>query len=184
MEIYILLFVLLLLFLNGFWLASLLVATIIGSPIVYSDTKAIEDAFLLADLKKGQTVVDLGCGCGKTLILASKKFGAKGIGVDRSFFCFLHSKLNVWFHGESKNIKIILGNFQKAESELKKADVVYLYLLNTAMAKIEDWFFKTISQNTKVASLAFTFSNHQPVDQVKTFNLGKDTLVRLYRKNG
>jgi hypothetical protein len=84
--------------------------------------------------------------------------------------------------GERKNIRIILGDFQKAEKELAKADIVYLYLLNSALVQIEDWFFKTISKDARVVSLCFWFENHNNQKIINTFNLGRETQVRLYKK--
>lgn len=164
-----------------FWQLNLLLISILGSPIVYANEKAIIDSFELANLKKGQTLVDLGCGNAKSLIIAAKKFGAKGIGVDLSLYCFLKSKLNVALAGESKNIKIIWGDFKKAEPFLRKADLVYVYLLNSALKKMELWLFKSIGKNTNIVSLSFIFPTKKPYKTAKTFNLNKITNIRLYK---
>lgn len=177
-QIIILIFGLLVLF----WQLNLLLVAILGTPIVYASDKAIIDAFKLAKLKKDDLAVDLGCGNGKSLIIAAKKFRALGVGVDLSLYCYLKSKLNVFFAGESKNIKIIWGDFKKAEPYLKKADVVYIYLLNSVLKKIEPWFFKLIDKNTKVVSLSFVFPSHKPIKIIKTINLNKKTTIRLYKK--
>lgn len=166
-----------------FWQGSMLVASIAGVPIVYTDSAAIRDAWRLAGIKKGDRVVDLGCGNGRTLIIAAKEFGATGIGVDRSLFCVLKSRLNVWVAGESKRIKIIKGDFKKVEKEIYQADIVYLYLLNQVMKSIEPWIFESINNQTKIVSMAFYFDNHQPVQEVETRNLGVNTKVRLYTKS-
>jgi ubiquinone/menaquinone biosynthesis C-methylase UbiE len=179
--IYILITYLILILIVIFWQGSLLWATAIGSPIVWSYPQAVSDCMKLAEAKQGQTVVDLGCGNCKTLIHAVKEFKVKGIGIDRSFYCFLLSKFNVWRSGESKNIKVVLGDFKKAKPYLKKADIIYLYLLHTTLAQIEEWFFKTIGEKTRVVSLAFFFPNHKPIKECDTYTLGKETKARLYR---
>lgn len=178
-------YILLLIFAIGllFWQLNLIIASIFGSPIVYANTDAIRDTLKLADLKEGELVVDLGCGNAKSLIIASRDFGAKGVGVDLSLYCYLKSRLNVLISGQSKNVKIIWGDFKKAESYLEKADVVYLYLLNTALEKIEPWFFSSIGNQTRVVSLAFVFVKHKPTKSITTFNLRKKTKARLYGKN-
>jgi SAM-dependent methyltransferase len=164
-----------------FWQASLIFALSWGSPTVYSQDKAVIDAFQLANLKKGELVVDLGCGNARTLIIAAKQFGARGVGVEISPYCYLASKLNVWRAGESKNIKIFLGSFGKVGAYLKQADVVYLYLLDSVLRRIESWFFENISDKARVVSLAFQFVDHKPKDMVETFSLSK-IKVRLYQK--
>lgn len=166
-----------------FWQGSCLFATIIGSPIVYSYKGAVIDSLKLAGVKKGDTVVDLGCGDGRSIIIAAKEFGAKGIGVDRSLYCYFKSNLNALLAGQSKNVRIIWGSFDKAEKVLKNADVVYLYLLNSTLKEIEPWIFKTIGEKTKIVSLAFWFPNKKPIVEADTFTLGKVTKTRLYKKS-
>lgn len=165
-----------------FWQGSLIYAQILGAPTVYSNGKAIIDALALSQLKKSETVIDLGCGNAKSLIIAVKRFGAKGIGVERSPFCYLKSRWNVALAGESKNIKIIFGDFRKAEEELQNADVVYLYLLNSVLKSIESWLFDNIKKETRVVSLAFSFPRRKVIKKSKTRNLGRETVLRLYSK--
>lgn len=165
-----------------FWQLSLLVATVTGSPIVYASPTAIRDCWKLAGLSPGQTVIDLGCGNARSLILASAEFGAKGVGVDRSYYGYWRSVINVWLGGHAKDITIVRGGFRQIERQLTTADVVYLYLLNETLAQIEPWLFQHIGPATMVVSLAFSFSQHQPIRTIKTTNLGQLTTIRLYRR--
>ncbi len=165
-----------------FWQGSLLVATATGSPIVYADKQAIRACFKLAGLSTGQEIIDLGCGSARALIIATKEFGAKGIGTDRSLYSYFRSKINVWLSGQSRNIKIVWGDFRAVEKDLTKADLVYLYLLNETLAEIEPWLFTTIGRQTKVVSLAFSFPRHQPSKVSEVTNLGLKTKIRLYNK--
>ena len=164
-----------------FWQLSLLFVSVYSVPTVYAFDRAIIDAYKLVDLKKDELVIDLGCGNAKSLIIAAKKFKAWGVGVEISPYCFLKSKWNVWRSGQSKNIKIIFGDFKKAEKYLKKADVVYLYLLNKTLAKIEDWYFKSISKKTRTVVLSFQFRKHKPAKTSKTINLNRQTQLSLYK---
>lgn len=164
------------------WQGSLLIATISGSPIVYASPKAIRDCLKLTGLSPGQTIIDLGCGNARSLVLAAKEFGAKGIGVDRSYYSYWRSIINVWLGGHAKDITIVRGNFRQIERQLTTANVVYLYLLNETLAQIESWLFQHIGEKTVVVSLAFSFPNHQPTETCETTNLGKKTIARLYRQ--
>ena len=182
MIIFLLIAILFCFLLTIFWQGSLLLATIFGSPIVWSYKSAVIDSLKLAKVKKDEIVIDLGCGDARSLILASKNFGAKGLGFDRSLLCFLRSSLNVWRAGERKNIQIFWGDFKKAEPFLKKVDIVYLYLLNSTLTEIEAWLFASIGEKTRVVSLAFWFPHKKAIAEADTFTLGRKTKTRLYRK--
>lgn len=165
-----------------FWQGSLLLAIMTGVPIVYANRNAIRDSLKLAGLKKGDTYVDLGCGNGRTLIIAAREFGANAIGVDRSIYCVLKSRFNVARSGCKDKIKIIWGKFEDAEPYLAKADVVYIYWLIKIMEEYETWIFSKIADKTKIVSLAFEFVNHKPIAETETKNLGIMTGVRVYEK--
>lgn len=179
MLIAIQLFILIILLVVIFWQSCLIYAQVLGAPTVYANKRAILDACKMANLKKGQTIIDLGCGDGRSLILAAREFGAMGIGIERSPYCYLKSRLNVFLSGQ-KNIKILFGDIQKFDDEVKKSDVVYVYLLNSVLSKIETWLFSSINTSAKVVSLAFEFPNHRPKEMADTKNLGRIAKLRLY----
>lgn len=182
MLITVLILQLILVLLIIFWQLSLLIATILGSPIVWANPAAVDDCLILAEAKKGDLVVDLGCGNARTLIHMARRSGIKGIGIDRSIFCYLRARMNVFLSGQSKNIKIIFGDFKKGEEYLKKADIVYLYLLDQTLQLIEPWLFASIGEKTKVVSLCFKFKDHKPIGEMPTRTLHQDTKARLYSK--
>ena len=173
--------IIVLLLIVAFWQACLIYAQAVGAPTVYANKGAVVEACKLTGLRKGQTLIDLGCGDGRSLIIASKMFGAKGVGIERSPYCYLKSKLNVYLSGQ-RNIKILYGDIQKYGEEVKKADVVYIYLLNSVLTKIEDWLFAKVGPTTKIVSLAFSFPNHKPKRVIKVKNLGRMTNLSLYLK--
>ena len=164
------------------WQTSLLYVALFGSPTVYANSKAVRDSLKLAKLKKDELIVDLGCGNANVLIIASRDFGARGVGVEISPWCYLKAWWNVLTNGQIGKVRIIFGDFKKAEEYLKRADVVYLYLLNETLKKLENWYFQSISRKTRTVSLAFWFPHSKPVETSDTYNLGKKTNIRLYRK--
>lgn len=173
--------ILLIIFLLGFifWVCSHLYSTIFYVPYVNSSDRAIHDALKLAGLKKGNNFIDLGCGRGDALIIAARDFGAKAIGYEISPFPFLLARIRTMRY---PSIKVYCRNFSKASSDISKADVVYLYLLNSVLVKIEDWFFSNIKNNAKVVILSFKFKRHQPIKTIPTKNLGRPTKIYLYQK--
>lgn len=51
-------------------------------PYVPTTETAVKAMLKLADVKKTDTVYDLGCGDGRIVIAAAKNFGARGVGID------------------------------------------------------------------------------------------------------
>src|SRR5262245_53273311 len=47
-----------------------------------SDDAVVDAMLKLANVRKGDVVYDLGCGDGKIVIAAAKKYGARGVGID------------------------------------------------------------------------------------------------------
>ena len=49
---------------------------------VPTEERVIEKMFEMAKVKKGDVVFDLGCGDGRIVAMAAKKFGTRGVGID------------------------------------------------------------------------------------------------------
>ena len=172
------------LFLLGFifWVSSHLYSSIFHVPYVNSSKETIYNALRLSGLKKGDTLVDLGCGRGDALIIASRDFDAKSFGFEISPLPYLLAKIKILVSGQSKNCQVTFGDFKNAEPKLKDSDVIYLYLFNSTLKRIEKWLFGHIRAKTKIVTLAFSFSKHKPIKVIETKNLGRETKVSLYIK--
>ena len=59
---------------------------------------AVEQMLKLAEVKPGELVYDLGCGDGRIVITAARRFGARGIGVDIDPAMVRRSRTNVRRH--------------------------------------------------------------------------------------
>lgn len=144
-----------------FWQVSLLIAVGGGAPTVYAKKSAIKKAFEAVNLRPSELVTDLGCGNARSLIIASQKFKAKGIGVEISPFYYLLAKVNVALHGQTKNVRIFFGNIKKPIREVEKSDVIFLYLFDKLLDKIEPSIFKFAKPHARIISLAFPFKHHE-----------------------
>src|SRR5207245_11107306 len=51
-------------------------------PYVPTPRAVVEQMLELAEVKKGDVVYDLGCGDGRLVVTAAKKYGVKAVGVD------------------------------------------------------------------------------------------------------
>lgn len=96
--------------------------------------KVVDKMLELAKVKKGQMVYDLGCGDGRIVVTAAKKFGAKGKGYDIDPQRIKESVENVKKNKVEKQVEIIEADIFKLD--LKDADVITLYLLPSLNVKL------------------------------------------------
>jgi SAM-dependent methyltransferase len=88
---------------------------------------AVEQMLKLAGVKPGERVYDLGCGDGRIVITAARRFGARGIGVELDPGLVRRARANVRRHGLGGRVEIRQADIFTID--FSDADVVALYLL-------------------------------------------------------
>lgn len=152
------------------------IAGFFRSPFVPSNKKTTERMLKLANIKKGQKVIDLGCGDGRIVIRADKVFGAKASGYEISIFVWLLAQINRLL--KRSKAKIYRRNF--FEADLSKADVVFCYLLPEVMKKLAPKFKKELKKGAKVISAAFHLPGWKPEKEYK--KEGRITPIYIYKR--
>lgn len=148
------LFVLVIGFGLGAWLGAPYV------PILASDRNKLLE---LADLKPGQTIIDLGSGDGRLLYAAAKQ-GLKGIGYEINPLLVLVSRLLLWRY--RTQVQIHWANFW--HMKLPPADVIYVFLITRYMARLEQKLTTEIAHPTLVVSYVFALPESDPIRQNDT----------------
>lgn len=129
-----------------------------GAPYLPSLNQHMEAAFYLLDLKKGQTVYDLGCGDGRFLKEAARR-GYKAVGYELNPFVFAYAWLTTRRY--RKQVKVHLGNFWKAD--ISDADAIFVFLLDKYMPKLDELIKNTSKKHLKLASHAFKIPGKKPI---------------------
>jgi 16S rRNA A1518/A1519 N6-dimethyltransferase RsmA/KsgA/DIM1 with predicted DNA glycosylase/AP lyase activity len=109
-----------------------------------------EAALDLAEVKKGETVIDLGSGDGRLLIAAAKR-GANAIGYEINPIMFLISWARCWPY--RKQIKIHLRDYWVVK--LPRAEVIYTFLVRQHTARLDRKLMQDVSEPTRVVSYVF-----------------------------
>jgi predicted RNA methylase len=126
--------------------------------------KTVHKMLKLADISPKDVVYDLGCGDGRTVITAARRYGARAVGIEIDPLRFLWCQFLITILGLRSRIKILYGNF--FNKDLSEATLVTCYLLQETNDKLVKKFKKELRPGTKVVSNTFTFSGLQMVRQV------------------
>ena len=130
--------------------------------VIYVPTpQAVVDKMLeLAEVKKGDVVYDLGCGDGRIVVTAAKKFGVKAIGFDIDPQRIKEATENV-----KKNKVEDLVTIKQADIftlDLTEASVVTLYLLPNLNVKLMPQLAK-LKPGSRIVSHDFSMRGAKPV---------------------
>ena len=98
------------------------------AAVPYISTRPeIVDAMLeLASIGPKDVVYDLGCGDGRIVIAAAKRYGVSGLGVDNQVEPIRAAESQASWEGVSNRVKFSLGNL--FDLDIRPATVVMLYL--------------------------------------------------------
>jgi precorrin-6B methylase 2 len=126
--------------------------------------EVVDKMLELAAVKKGELVYDLGCGDGRIVVTAAKKFGAKGVGYDIDPERVKESMENV----RKSDVGDLVSIKQKDifTLDLSDANVVTLYLLPTLNVKLIPQLEK-LKPGSRIVSHAFDMKGVKPRDVVQ-----------------
>jgi predicted RNA methylase len=154
------------------------------APFVPSPSTVVEYMLKLAGLRSGEVLFDMGSGDGRTVIMAAKSFGARGVGIElredlaKKALCSIHEC------GLEDRVTIV--NDDMFNVNLTEADVVYLYLTTSANEKIKPKLERDLKRGARVVSHDYEVVGWHP-EKIENFcenpQLGYPShTIYLYRK--
>ena len=149
------------------------------APFVASPQKVVSEMLQLAELKKGETLFDLGCGDGRIILEAAQKFGAHAVGVELDEGRYLNCIKKIQDAHLEDRVKVIHGDLLK--TDLKMADVITLYLLTSSNEKVKPNLERDLKKGSRIVSHDFQITGWKPtkVKEIKE-NWSSHTLY-LYK---
>lgn len=141
-----------------------------GAPWVPTSMKTVNKMLTLADVGPDDVVYDLGCGDGRTIITAARRYGARAVGVEIDPFRYWWCRAAVFVLGLGERVEVRFGDF--FSHDLSQANVVTCYLLQDTNNELEEKFLAELRPGTRVVSNTFKFSKLQAA--------AKDDDARLY----
>jgi ubiquinone/menaquinone biosynthesis C-methylase UbiE len=152
-----------------------------STQIIYVPTpQSVVDKMLdMAKVTSKDVVFDLGCGDGRVVATAAKKFGAKGVGIDIDPDRIKDSNKTVKDLGVEKLVEIRQGDALNVK-DLEKATVVMLYMLDDFMEKLEPIAQKRLPKGARIVTHDFKFPNWQTDEPPVEFQ-GPERQHTLYK---
>jgi SAM-dependent methyltransferase len=132
--------------------------------------KIVEKMLEMAEVKKGDVVYDLGCGDGRIVVTAAKKYGVKAVGFDINPERVKESLDNVRTNKVENLVTIKEADIFTLD--LREATVVTLYLLPDLNVKLMPQLEK-LKPGTRIVSHDFDMRGAKPV-QVETVTVSND----------
>lgn len=144
-------------------------------PFVPTPQEVVDRMLEMAQVTKNDLVYDLGCGDGRMVITAAKRYGARGVGVDIDPERVKDSKENVARAQVEDLVEIRLGDALKVD-DIDKATVVALYILPEAAMKLRTIFREKLRPGTRIVTHDYDMGDWDPDLLVQRW--GKETQRR------
>ncbi|HWS56000.1 MAG TPA: class I SAM-dependent methyltransferase [Pyrinomonadaceae bacterium] len=129
-------------------------------PYVPTPEAVVDEMLKMAAVTKDDVVYDLGCGDGRIVVTAAKRYGARGVGIDIDPQRIAESNANAQQAGVTSRVEFKVQDL--FEADLKEATVVTLYLLPSINMKLRPKLFAELKPGTRVVSHAFDMGDWKP----------------------
>ena len=139
-------------------------------PFITTPEEVVERMLELAGTRADDLVVDLGSGDGRIVIIAARKFGARGLGIELDERLVEKSRDNARAAGVADRVSFVQGDVLTAD--ISKASVVTVYLLPSLIGQLQQRFTGELRPGTRIVSHAFGMTGWTP-DRSGTIRLSK-----------
>lgn len=153
------------------------------APFVPTPMPVVEKMLELVDLSRDDIVYDLGCGDGRIVVTAAKKYGARGVGIDLDPQRIAESKARAKQEGVTKLVRFEQQDVMKAD--FSPATVVTLYLLPESNEMLRPLLEKQLKPGTRVVSHNYEipeWEEKQVAYETVTAEDGTTHTIYVYRR--
>jgi len=132
-------------------------------PYIPTTETAVKAMLELADVKRSDIVYDLGCGDGRIVIAAAKRYGARGVGIDIDPVLVREAKGNARQAGVEKLVEFREQDLFQAN--FREATVVTLFLLPAINKRLLPQL-EALKPGTRIVSNTFEIGEWKPVREI------------------
>lgn len=153
------------------------------APFVPTPMAVVEKMLALAEVTKEDVVYDLGCGDGRIVVTAAKKYGAKGVGIDLDPRRIAESRERAKREGVTHLVHFEQQDVMKAD--FSQATVVTLYLLPESNELLRPLLEKQLKPGARVVSHNYEIPGWEEKQigyEIVTAEDGTKHTIYLYRR--
>ncbi|PSN91929.1 hypothetical protein B9Q03_02820 [Candidatus Marsarchaeota G2 archaeon OSP_D] len=147
-------------------------------PFVPTPHQIVRRMLDLAEVGKGEVVLDLGAGDGRILVDAVRRFDASAVGVENNPRRVLLATRNIERSGVSDKVRLLNQNL--LETSLRDADVVTLYLLPEMNRALLPRMMRELKPSARVVAHDFPLPGVKPTKRERVNHNGVFHYIYLY----
>lgn len=129
-------------------------------PYVPTPVEVVDEMLRLAGLKAGDVLYDLGCGDGRIVIAAAKRYGVRAVGVDIDPLRIQESQANAAAAGLAAKVRFLQQDL--FETDFRDATVITMYLLTSVNMRLRPKLLAELKPGTRLVSHSFEMGEWRP----------------------
>ena len=148
-----------------------------GALFVSTSRVRINSFLEAVPMQADQRFIDLGCGDGRVLRWARKRYGVQATGYELNPFAFLKARLLCFGR---RGIRIRWQDFRQAD--LSKADVVFCYLFPDLLQEMAGLFMARLKPGAVLVSCNFVLPGYTPWKVIRPEGSLDSDPIYIYRQ--
>jgi SAM-dependent methyltransferase len=129
-------------------------------PYVPTRYPVVDTMLKMAGVNDRDVLYDLGCGDGRIVITAARRFGARGVGIDIDPARIAECRESAIKEGVNGRVRFIEGDLFKAD--FHEATVMTLYLLTSVNLKLRPKLLTELRPGSRIVSHDFMMDSWKP----------------------
>ena len=144
-------------------------------PYVPTKEPIVDRMLQMANIKPGDVIYDLGCGDGRIVIAAAKRYGIRGVGIDIDPQRIAEAQENAKKAGVADRVQFIQGDL--FDADIKGASVVTLYLLPDVNMRLRPKLLSDLKPGSRIVSHNYDLGDWKPEQTAKITVDGTEHVV-------
>jgi SAM-dependent methyltransferase len=157
-----------------------LAACPLGAPYMPTPQDVVDAMLAMARVTWRDTVYDPGCGDGRFVITAARRYGARGVGIDIEAWCVEESRENARCAGVERLVTVVHGDARQVD--LSPATVGTLYMPTRWNVMFLPKLRRELAPGSRIVSYVYDFGGWPAAEtRLVTDQYGRKSPIYLWR---